>query len=475
MRRTLFSLALAVALSPVSATAQTVDEIVAKHITAKGGAEKLQALRSIKATGTFSIQDLTFPITIHRRYPNLFHLAVDAQGTEIVQAFDGEMAWWISPLNGITKAAPMPEGEAFGMRLQADLYGLLYDYAAKGRSVELLGREKLEEGKADKLKVTLNDGGELVLFLDAKDHLERKLVVDLEIGGTVQAVEVFFKDYRPVAGVAWPHHQITVADGGVARAELKLDTVEANVDIGEDLFRMPGQQADPELSVTEILRRHSAARGAEATRSVTSLKATGTVVAQGFEVPMVLYFKRPRSFRVDVDLQGLEMVQAFDGEVAWRVSPMEGITEPEELPADVGAAVETFSDFVWGLLAQARESELDVRLAGIDKVDNHEVYHLEVKTPADSGAQEARHVFLGGEDFLEHKLSFDVAESKVEAFLGDYRTVAGAQLPHSIRSQLGPIQFEMKIKDVEVDADLEDTLFAMPAKTVTAPAEGQQK
>ena len=58
MRRSLSRAAFVLLLLPVAAVAeaQSVDEIVAKNLQAKGGAEKWQSVTSVKMTGKITMQ-----------------------------------------------------------------------------------------------------------------------------------------------------------------------------------------------------------------------------------------------------------------------------------------------------------------------------------------------------------------------------------------------------------------------------------
>src|SRR6185503_19908507 len=51
----------------VQASAQTVDEIIKKHLEARGGVEKVKAIKSVKASGRILQQGLEIPITIQQK------------------------------------------------------------------------------------------------------------------------------------------------------------------------------------------------------------------------------------------------------------------------------------------------------------------------------------------------------------------------------------------------------------------------
>src|SRR5688572_27021301 len=100
MRRS-FSCALivgmALLLGSPAAFAQTVDEIIAKNLAAKGGVEKLKATTSVKMTGTATIQGTQVPMVTMSKRPNMMRNEMEVAGQKMVQGFDGTDMWMVVP------------------------------------------------------------------------------------------------------------------------------------------------------------------------------------------------------------------------------------------------------------------------------------------------------------------------------------------------------------------------------------------
>ncbi len=237
----------------------------------------------------------------------------------------------------------------------------------------------------------------------------------------------------------------------------------------------PGQVADPELGLEQILAKHLAARVPPDAGKVQTVKAMGIVGFQGMQLPMTMHFQRPRPFRVDIDLQGMSMVQAYDGTTAWTVSPFQGIVEPEALGPEAEDAVTVFSDFLWGLLDDAEDKGISLTLAGIENVDNDETYRIE----ATLASGKTRQIFLGGEDFLEHRLTLDTefmgAPQTLVATLDDYRSVGPLVIPHRIVISGAAMQIDMTLEAVETGVEVDPGLFTMPepVEVPVEPTEGE--
>ena len=109
------------------ASAQTVDDIVARNLAAKGGADKLKAVQTMRLTGTISARGMTAPFTISSKRPNLARQETEIQGMPMVRGFDGTTPWMMS--SGQVREITGPEAQA--TRDQADFDSPLVDFRAK--------------------------------------------------------------------------------------------------------------------------------------------------------------------------------------------------------------------------------------------------------------------------------------------------------------------------------------------------------
>ncbi len=432
-----------------------LDRVLAMHYEARGGLEKLRSIQAARASGTMSVQGMEAPFTIHMRRPNQVRVEGDFGGMALIQAFDGEQAWGQQP--GQPKPAAV-EGElAAAQAADAVLSSPWFEYTELGYQVELAGREEIESGEAWKLVVTAPGGVAHQVFIGTEDGLEKKRISRADFGFGLEDTETRFEDYRDVDGLMLAHRQILVSSLG--EMPLTLDAYEINPEIDPDIFFMPGQMADATLDLDGVLERHRTARGSSAAE-VETVSAAGTVVLLGFEVPMTVAFARPSAFRIDIDMQGLPMVLAYDGETAWNVSPMQGVIEPSPLPDEMVGAVGILSDFLWGGLASSGEASL----AGIEKVERDETYRLDILT----AEGEARALYLGGEDFLERRVVFEgaflQAAGEIDVTIADYMDAGGLKVPGRIRIAVeGAVAVELRIQEAEAGAEIDPASFTMPA------------
>ena len=221
--------------------AQSVDEIVAKHLKALGGKETIAAIKSIRINGKSTITAMGFEAGFKRtaKRPNLVRLDISMQGQQMVQAYDGKTAWQIMPFMGNPDPQPMPELQAKQMIREADFDGPIVNYKKKGNKIELVGKEDLEGSEVYKLKVTLKDGDTFYSYIDAEYFLELKRVMKTKgPGGNEIEVTTYMSDYKPVDGMMMPH-SIRIQNPVQGAIEVTFTTVETNIDVDDSYFQMP--------------------------------------------------------------------------------------------------------------------------------------------------------------------------------------------------------------------------------------------
>lgn len=237
--RTSLFLALVVAVRPALAPAQSLDEILAKHFEAMGGVQKLKAAHSYQMTGRMILgQGMEAAVTRLQQRPNLSRMDFTIQGITGTQAYDGTTAWMYMPFMGQTAAEPMPVDLAKIAAEDAEFDGPLMDYAAKGNTVELLGKESVEGTEAFRLKLTRKTGEVQFFYIDTEHYLPLKSETKRVIQGREMALATTFGDFKEVDGLVIPH-SITITGQGPAPQQLIIEKVEVNVQLDPAQFKMP--------------------------------------------------------------------------------------------------------------------------------------------------------------------------------------------------------------------------------------------
>ena len=198
MRHAVIVLA-AISCLSVFSVAQTADELVNKNIQAKGGIDKIKAIKSVRMTGKLNAGGgFTAAQTQENQRPNLVRETFSLQGMTAVTAYDGATGWQIQPFGGKKDPELMGEDDLKDLLLDSDFDGPLVDYKEKGNTVEFLGHDVVDGDDALRLKVTLKDGDIIYYYLDPDTFLEIRKEVQEFIRGSVR--ESVYRDGLVQAG-----------------------------------------------------------------------------------------------------------------------------------------------------------------------------------------------------------------------------------------------------------------------------------
>ena len=278
LRKALAGLGLA-ALLAAPVAAQTADEVVAKYIQAQGGMEKIKSLNTTRMTGKMVMsQGMEAPFVMMQKRPRQSRIEFTFQGMTGVQAYDGKNGWQMMPFMGKKEPEALPAEQVKLMDEQSDIDGQLVDYKAKGNKVELAGKEQVEGADAYKLKLTLKDGQERVIYLDAESYLEVKTEAKRTMRGSEVETESFLSDYKEEGGHMMPHTIESGVKGSPTRQKLVIEKIECNPPLADSLFAMPaGTKPAPADTSKTASAKAGATKSADAKSATkTAAPTTGT-------------------------------------------------------------------------------------------------------------------------------------------------------------------------------------------------------
>jgi uridine kinase len=122
---------------------------------------------------------------------------------------------------------------------EADFDGPMVDYKAKGNKVEYLGKVDVEGTPAYKMKVTLKNGNEQTVYLDADNYLEIKSEGKRKVQGQEVEGDTVIGNYKEVDGILFPTQIENHIKGREGAQTFTIDKIEVNPTIDSATFAMP--------------------------------------------------------------------------------------------------------------------------------------------------------------------------------------------------------------------------------------------
>jgi outer membrane lipoprotein-sorting protein len=216
-------------------------------------------------------------------------------------------------------------------------------------------------------------------------------------------------------------------------------------------------------SADDIIRKYEeSVGGVDAHAALHSSRSKGVAIQMGMEFPFTNVRARPNKQRTEVNVQGMKILDGFDGEVAWGQNPFAGASTPARKSQEetLDAAKQSFEDDLLNYKAKGHSASLEGR-EEVQGVSTHVI-----KLSKSDGDQVF--YYIDPDDFVPIKVSFqetsgDAKGMKMEQMYSDYQEVSGVMMPMSITTLVnGQPLLTIQIREVETNIDLPANFFAFP-------------
>ena len=240
-------------------------QIVEKNIAARGGLAAWHNLRSMTWTGqleaggnnrpTLAIpsearkvslpaarpqQQMELPFRMELERSRKSRLEIQFGGQTALQVYDGTQGWKVRPFLNRHQVEPYTQEELKLAAAQSDIDGPLVDYANKGSTISLDGREAVEGRDCYKLTVTSRDKHVQHIWIDSKSFLEAKEEGQpRRLDGRYHPVAVYLRDYTSVSGLTLPTMFETVVEGAKSTEKIHVEKILVNASIPDSHFGKP--------------------------------------------------------------------------------------------------------------------------------------------------------------------------------------------------------------------------------------------
>jgi len=214
-----------------------------------------------------------------------------------------------------------------------------------------------------------------------------------------------------------------------------------------------------------LLERAIAAKGGlEALRSVTSLVAVTTADSSTREgktsVTSTTSLVYPDRVRIETEMPGATVVQAYDGERGWIQDPRGVRDVPERGLEELRASLKRD---VIALLLAAQDGRVRVRLLPDTKGEDGVRYHALELTDVQL---EPTVLYLHPETSLVAKQAYVIGglgRSLIEETFSDYRPISSVQIAHRATvHRAGVLMVDRRIREIRLNAPIDPARFRRP-------------
>src|SRR6185369_9015172 len=128
-------------------------------------------------------------------------------------------------------------------------------------------------------------------------------------------------------------------------------------------------------TVDEIIASHFKAMGGkDKIASVKSLKMKGNIdIGPDMKAPFTIFMKDGSKVRFEMDLQGMKMIQALEGDSGWYINPFGGKTDPERMSPESVKDSKEQADFT-GPLYNYKEKGNTIEYLGKEDMEGTDTY-----------------------------------------------------------------------------------------------------
>lgn len=254
----------------------SVDQIVAKHIAAKGGINAWHAVQTMSWTGTMDAgtgdsnsrstqfaqealapktrkqiaaraatkavieKQVQLPFLLDLKRPAASRVEIQFAGKTAVQVYDGREGWKVRPFLNRNDVEPFTADELKASAGQWEMDGPLLDAAAQGTQVAFEAVEPVEGHDAYRLRLTTRDHLVRHIWIDARSFLDVRVEgTPRRMDGKMRTVWVYQRDFRPEHGIMLPHVYETAVDGFPDTHKMVIEKVTVNPQLSDALFTKP--------------------------------------------------------------------------------------------------------------------------------------------------------------------------------------------------------------------------------------------
>lgn len=217
----------------INSFAQTLDEIVNKHIEAIGGKENWAKIKSLKMEGTTKAQGTEIKISTMQIDKKAMRMNISLMGMAGYNIITNTEGWSFMPFAGQTKPEPMTADDLKNSQDELNVQDEFITYTELGKKLEYLGKDDVDGTECFKLKMTDKNAQETTFYIDPGNYYVLRETTKMKANGKEMETSTNYGNYKKLdEGIVYP--MSILSDWG----EMEITKLEINPVIDDAEFKI---------------------------------------------------------------------------------------------------------------------------------------------------------------------------------------------------------------------------------------------
>jgi hypothetical protein len=214
-------------------------------------------------------------------------------------------------------------------------------------------------------------------------------------------------------------------------------------------------------SLDEIIKKYTASNKLDQMSKLQTIKITGKISmpAMGMEMPLEIWSKNPNKIKTVSNVNGQEVVSAFDGEKGYMINPINGSATPVEMQQAELNNIKSYNMFQNQLATYYKEGKL--ALEGEEAVNGSPAY--KIKANIDAGTSSM--IYIDKSSFRIVKNSVSSSSQgmpvTVDTYPGDYQEINGIVIAMKTTMSTQGMEISMIFTKVDINVPMDDKIFKL--------------
>jgi hypothetical protein len=215
----------------IAASAQTLDEIVAKHIEAIGGKANWEKVKSMRIESIMKAQGAEIHFTSTQVDKKAMRQDISVMGMTGYSIVNNTGGWSYMPWQGQTKPEAMTADDVKNAQDELYIQDEFMTYKELGKTLEYYDKDDVDGTECFKLKMTDKNGQETTFYIDPSNYFVIKKTKKVKANGQENENSSFYGDYKKLdSGIYYP---MSTTSGWGESEIVKLDI---NPSVDESIF-----------------------------------------------------------------------------------------------------------------------------------------------------------------------------------------------------------------------------------------------